>query len=230
MKYCVTSIVLTLISAYFGYLIPQKLIYAPVWLVWAFITGTIATGNWVIAHECGHNAFSDNKLLQDTVGYILHTCLLVPYFSWQRTHAIHHAHCNSVELGETHVPDLFDSIEAKSNFALREIIGEDSFAIFNSFVHLFIGWPAYIIIGATGGPAYGRPTNHFWPFAPFKNGKVELFPGKWKTMVLISDIGIFVFLYILNEWARATSYTHVALIYGLPYIVVNLWLVLYTWL
>jgi len=31
-------------------------------------------------------------------------------------------------------------------------------------------------------------------------------------------------------WAQATSYTHVALIYGLPYLFVNLWLVLYTWL
>ena len=82
MGYCVTSIILTLISASLGYLIPQEKIYAPVWIIWGFITGTICTGNWVVAHECGHNAFSDNKILQDSVGYILHTILLVPYFSW----------------------------------------------------------------------------------------------------------------------------------------------------
>lgn len=82
MKYAMYSVVLTLLSASFGYLIPQELKWAPVWLIWGFITGTICTGNWVVAHECGHNAFSDNKFLQDTVGYILHTCLLVPYYSW----------------------------------------------------------------------------------------------------------------------------------------------------
>lgn len=32
------------------------------------VTGTVATGCWVIGHECGHNAFSDNTFLQDTVG------------------------------------------------------------------------------------------------------------------------------------------------------------------
>lgn len=63
-------------------------------------------------------------------------------------------------------------------------------------MHLFFGWPAYIIGGVTGGPSYGR-TNHFWPYAPFSNGKVDLFPGQWKRKVLISDIGIFAFLYIL---------------------------------
>jgi len=72
-----------------------------------------------------------------------------------------------VELGETHVPDLMNTDEAKVHWALKDLFGEDSFAIFNCSMHLFIGWPAYIIGGATGGPAYGRPTNHFWPFAPF---------------------------------------------------------------
>merc|ERR1719310_2489431 len=59
-------------------------------LAYAFVTGTAATGCWVAAHECGHGAFSDNKTVQDTVGYILHSLLLVPYFSWQRSHAVHH--------------------------------------------------------------------------------------------------------------------------------------------
>ena len=40
---------------------------------YALVAGTCATGSWVVAHECGHGAFSDNKTLQDTVGYVLHT-------------------------------------------------------------------------------------------------------------------------------------------------------------
>ncbi len=61
-------------------------------------------GFWVIAHECGHGAFSKNKVLETTIGYLLHSLLLVPYFSWQRSHAVHHRFTNNVTNGETHVP------------------------------------------------------------------------------------------------------------------------------
>jgi len=63
MKYAVIPIVLTLLSGATVFYIPQEWMYAPVWLAYGFITGTIATGCWVIAHECGHQAFSDNKFL-----------------------------------------------------------------------------------------------------------------------------------------------------------------------
>lgn len=35
---------------------------------------------------------------------------------------------------------------------------------------------------------------------------------------------------VLAMWAKATSWRTVGLMYGLPYLVVNFWLVLYTWL
>ena len=38
------------------------------------------------------------------MGYLLHSALLVPYFSWQRSHAVHHSRTNHVDEGETHVP------------------------------------------------------------------------------------------------------------------------------
>jgi hypothetical protein len=84
--------------------IPMRRIAAPLWLAWAAVTGTVWTGMWVVAHECGHGAFSDNRALQDAVGYVLHSILLVPYFSWQRSHAVHHANTNHITKGETHVP------------------------------------------------------------------------------------------------------------------------------
>ena len=82
----------------------MRRIAAPLWLAWAAVTGTVWTGMWVVAHECGHGAFSDNRQLQDAVGYVLHSILLVPYFSWQRSHAVHHANTNHITKGETHVP------------------------------------------------------------------------------------------------------------------------------
>ena len=55
-----------------GFLIPLKLAFLPLWVAWAAVTGTVWTGMWVVAHECGHGAFSDNRRLQDAVGYVLH--------------------------------------------------------------------------------------------------------------------------------------------------------------
>lgn len=94
-----------------GLLIPLQAAFLPLWLCYAAVTGTVAMGLWVLAHECGHGAFSDNRLLQasssasevalmpfsflrsdgllahsllqDAVGYVVHSALLVPYFSWQ---------------------------------------------------------------------------------------------------------------------------------------------------
>lgn len=43
------------------------------WAVYTFIVGLISTGLWVIAHECGHQAFSESKLINNTVGWILHS-------------------------------------------------------------------------------------------------------------------------------------------------------------
>jgi hypothetical protein len=105
MMYAATSVALTLSCLAIGWnFIPLQIQFLPIWALYAAVTGTVATGCWVIAHECGHGAFSNNNLLQDAVGYVLHTALMVPYMSWQRSHAVHHAFTNHMTLGETHVP------------------------------------------------------------------------------------------------------------------------------
>ena len=54
-------------------------------LVWMLYKIIFLTYSWfigILAHECGHGSFSDNTYANDILGYILHTPLLVPYFSW----------------------------------------------------------------------------------------------------------------------------------------------------
>jgi hypothetical protein len=55
------------------------------WLAYWYAAGSVMTGLWVLAHECGHGGFSDSQLLNDAVGWTLHSLLLVPYFSWKYT-------------------------------------------------------------------------------------------------------------------------------------------------
>ena len=43
------------------------------WALYGFWAGLFATGIWVIGHECGHQAFSESKTINNTVGWILHS-------------------------------------------------------------------------------------------------------------------------------------------------------------
>ena len=220
---------------------PANILTLPFWLAYSVVTGTVAMGLWVLAHECGHGAFSKDKRLQDAVGYALHSLFLVPYYSWQRSHAVHHRYTNHMELGETHVPEdsngdasakMYDSLELRRGIMDR--FGDDDgikvWGAFQAVLHLIIGWPAYLLIGATGGPDRGM-TNHYYPhpLSDPKQPKKELFPGNWKEKVYQSDIGVAFVAASALSWATCNGIPEMMAIYGGPLIVVNAWLVLYTW-
>ena len=106
--YLLQSTSIQLLVVGIGLFIPFTLKMIPIWIIYSLISGTTAMGFWVLAHECGHGAFSKNKTLETITGYLLHSLLLVPYFSWQRSHAVHHRFTNNVTNGETHVPLVID--------------------------------------------------------------------------------------------------------------------------
>ena len=74
------------VEAYVPYILARFVL----WLLYGFMQMLFGCGIWILAHECGHMAFSQNKLLNDTIGLLLHSALLVPYFSWKITHKYHH--------------------------------------------------------------------------------------------------------------------------------------------
>jgi omega-6 fatty acid desaturase (delta-12 desaturase) len=197
-------------------------------MMFAWIQGTVAWGCWVIGHECGHGAFLDNAFFQDLTGFLLHSAFLTPYFSWQRSHAVHHSRVNHISEGESHVPavsGIEPTIFGRFHDFIYEVLGEEGFAFFQVIKNLVLGWPLYLLMGASGGPIRGV-SNHFLPFND------ELFPGnEWKLKVLVSDLGVGSTLYLLYLWARfAKSWIPVLVLYVLPLLVLNGWLVLYTWL
>ena len=217
---------------------PSNPLTWPIWAAYSAVTGTVAMGLWVLAHECGHGAFSKNKKLQDAVGYVIHSIMLVPYYSWQRSHAIHHQYTNHMELGETHVPEPVEGKgegSLKTREAFLNVLGRENgikaWGAWQLFLHLILGWPAYLLIGATGGLARGM-TNHFYPnpLTTPDQPKKELFPGNWKQKVYQSDIGVAAAVAAVIAWGACNGVSQVMALYGGPLIVVNAWLVAYTWL
>jgi fatty acid desaturase len=207
--------------------VPMTWAWAPLWLLHAVLVGTAATGLWVVAHECGHGAFSPDRRLQDAIGFVLHSALLVPYFSWQRSHAVHHRATNQLDLGETHVPKRAESAAGASALRLRRRVGPDAFAVMTILRTLLLGWPAYLLAGVSGSPRRGR-TNHFWPVAPFRS---ELFPKRLHSRVRLSALGVVTAIGALVAWGIAAgSIAPVLTLYVGPYLVTNAWLVGYTWL
>ena len=225
--YLFVSLAMTIGSGVLAYLfIPLTWSWLPAWIGYAIVAGTAGTGCWVIAHECGHRAFAKYNWLQDVIGYCLHSIMLVPYFSWQRSHSVHHARTNHLDSGETHVPHRDTTPSGAARLWWHETIGDEAFAIVLILINTVAGWPLYLFTGASGGPARGT-TNHFWPAWPFS---AALFPGGWARKVWLSDIGILVTIGLLGWWTYSSGFLQVLALYLGPYLVVNFWLVLYTWL
>jgi len=207
------------------------------WNTYAFWMGTILTGHWVLAHECGHGAFSPSQTFNDIWGFIMHQALLVPYFAWQFSHAKHHKRTNHLTDGESHVPTtgeeygLIDGKRTGSYSLMHEAMGDGAFAGFQVFSHCVLGWPLYLMgLASTGRVAHdgtflaeGEIIDHFRPSS-------KMFPAKISAKIAASTIGVVATIAYLLKLSTEVGFLTVFLWYTLPYMWCNFWLVTYTWL
>ncbi|KAJ9118174.1 hypothetical protein QFC22_004078 [Naganishia vaughanmartiniae] len=202
--------------------------------------GLFGTGLWIIAHECGHQAFSSSKNINNAVGWVLHSILLVPYHSWRISHARHHAATGHLTRDEVFVPKTrsqaglpapveeteiegVNLTEARQE-ELREAIGDAPiYVLGNLIVQQLFGWPAYLIRNASGQKTYPRFTNHFQPSS-------ILFRPDHKSQIIWSDLGLVIVLAVVSYWGAMRGFREVLVLYILPYLQVNHWLVAITFL
>jgi len=180
------------------------------------------TGVWVIAHECGHQSFSDYKTVNNTLGWFLHSALLVPYHSWRISHGIHHKSTSHMDRDQVYVPKTASQVTSSKEDIHNAIADSPLMSLFQIVVMLVLGWPFYLAINAWG-QSYGRRTNHFEPSAP-------MFKPSQKFEVLISDVGMIITLGVLSWFSFNYSFLSMVKYYGVPYLWVNFWLVLITYL
>ncbi|KAK4208341.1 fatty acid desaturase-domain-containing protein [Rhypophila decipiens] len=221
--------------------IPSPYIRFALWSLYGFLNGLFGTGLWVLAHECGHQSFSTSKVLNDTVGFILHSSLLVPYFSWKISHGKHHKGTAHMERDMVFVPRT--RAEHCERFGiptkkLHEIV-EDTplYAAYYIATRLLFGWPTYLLTNDTGHDCHeGQPegrgkgkkngvftgVNHFNPSSP-------LFSAKDAKLIFLSDLGILAtatVLYTLGS--QYVGWWNILKWYFVPYLWVNTWLVTIT--
>ncbi|CAM9943724.1 unnamed protein product [Laminaria digitata] len=140
------------------------------WPIYWFVQGTQMTGVWVLAHECGHQSFSESKTINNLVGLVCHSALLVPYHSWRITHARHHNNTGSCSNDEVFCPTPRTSCgkSATSEEDIGELVHEAPLVqMFWIVFMLVLGWmPGYLCFNATGPSKYkGFAKSHFNPWA-----------------------------------------------------------------
>ncbi|KAJ5653853.1 hypothetical protein N7490_000856 [Penicillium lividum] len=207
------------------------------WMCYGFFQGCVGVGFWILAHECGHGAFSLYPWVNDMIGFTLHSALLVPYFSWKTTHARHHRYTSHMGKDTAFVP--FTEVEYQDSFPFpflyRTIIQstEDApvVALAELLIHQLFGWPMYLLFNVSAGvdslpsqnAGSSRDKSHFNPFG-------ALFTPSQRLYVLLSDLGLVVSGCILVGLCTKFGVQQVFLLYFVPYLWVNHWIVSITYL
>lgn len=204
------------IATTYFHILPFPFTYI-VWPIYWVLQGCILTGVWVIAHECGHHAFSDYQWVDDTVGLIFHSALLVPYFSWKYSHRRHHSNTGSLERDEVFVPKPRSRIPWYSKY-----LNNPPGRALSLAVTLLLGWPLYLAFNVSGRP-YDHFACHYDPYGP-------IYSDRERLQIYISDAGIFAAAYVLYRIAMAKGLAWLICIYGVPLLIVNGFLVTITYL
>ncbi|XP_028784689.1 omega-3 fatty acid desaturase, endoplasmic reticulum [Neltuma alba] len=182
------------------------------WFFWPLywpLQGTMFWALFVLGHDCGHGSFSNNRKLNNFVGHILHSAILVPYHGWRISHKTHHQNHGHVENDESWVPmteKLYKSQSRKTRI-LRFTV---PFPILAFPIYLWRRSP-------------GKEGSHFNPnsklFSPRDRKDVTTSTLCWLAMASL-------ILYLIFTMGP----TQVLKLYGVPYAIFVMWLDAVTYL
>ncbi|CAM6053979.1 unnamed protein product [Sphagnum tenellum] len=187
--------------------------YLNTWFVWPLYwlaQGTMFWALFVLGHDCGHGSFSNNKRLNNLIGHLTHSTILVPYNGWRISHRTHHQNHGHVDNDESWHP-IPESIYRGLDF--RAKTGRLSFpwSMFTFPIYLWTRSP-------------GKTGTHFDPksdlFMPNEGNDVRTSTACWTAMLatlvaLTFAIGpmwmlkLYVVPYLVNVvWLDAVTYLH----------------------
>ncbi|KPQ37685.1 MAG: omega-3 fatty acid desaturase (delta-15 desaturase) [Phormidesmis priestleyi Ana] len=169
--------------------------------------GTMFWALFVIGHDCGHGSFSKHKWLNNLIGHITHTPILVPYHGWRISHRTHHANTGNIDTDESWYP-----------ISKQTYDGMDSSAKLLRFGFFLLAYPFYLFFRSPG-----RQGSHFLPSSP-------LFRPSEKWDVITSTTCIALFIGLLVGIGFVFGPLFLINYYIMPYLVFIVWLDLVTYL
>ncbi|KAI5921528.1 Delta(12) fatty acid desaturase [Camillea tinctor] len=217
--------------------VPNPIYRTLLWTVYGFFQGLVGVGIWILAHECGHGAFSVHRGLNDTIGWALHSLVGVPYFSWKFSHARHHRFTGNMEKDMAFVPAESPSFFTKSlgnvlsGFVDFDVL-EDAPAVnlLRLLGQQLAGWQVYILFNSTSGKDSMQDKGAKW----WRRSHLDPFSGVFRPQeafyVFLSDVGLALLAAALYFGSKALDWQTVFLLYGVPYLWINHWLVAITFL
>ena len=209
-------------------LMPSAQLRAVCYAAYTVLAGMIMTGIWILAHECGHGAFSKSRRLNDAVGLCLHSSLLVPYYSWKITHSHHHKATGDLQRDTVFVPHSRE-YWVKHNLGLDAdpmtvaSVSEDApiVTLWECVLHQLFGWPLYMLDNLSGQKGeHGFPYySHYW----FGEGS-RIYKASELRSVLVSVVGVGVMTGLLGVGVRVLGWWAMMVFYGVPYLWLNHWI------
>ena len=183
------------------------------WYLWPLYwvaQGTMFWALFLIAHDTGHGSFSRRRWINDLVGYLCHTPLLVPYDAWRISHRKHHQNTGHVRDDESHVP------------MVQKQYGRlpPAFRWYRRFLsYTAVSFPFYLLLNNFGR----RPQSHFNPYAP-------MFHASERKLVWRSTAAVVCFVALLSFLGHTFGWRGLLLFYAGPYVVFSQWFIIVTFL
>ena len=200
------------------------------WSTYGFCQGLIFTGLWELAHESGHGALSKQKWVNNAIGLLIHSTLLVPYYSWQYTHRTHHKGTNHLDRDIAFMPEIQDPPQENDNgplsfFAKAHDMVMDCplTSLITLFFHQLIAFPIYLTLNNF---ALARMRKFAWWKRShfYLGGDGPNFRPEQAKSILISDLCVGGMMCVLWTLTRIYGRWNVMLFYGLPYLWSNHWI------
>jgi len=179
--------------------------------IYCLTQGTFFWAIFVLGHDCGHGSFSQNSLVNEIFGHLLHTFILVPYHPWRLSHRKHHKNTGHIDNDEIFYPFRVD----KANKEQTKI----PFYIEGIFM-LGFGWMAYLVVGFNGDL-----NSHF----AVKNNVIYKKDHE-RAQAFRSLVCWWLWLTVTLFWSYQVGLINSVLLYWIPIFVFASWLVLVTFL
>ncbi|MBV5261650.1 fatty acid desaturase [Synechococcus moorigangaii CMS01] len=173
-----------------------------------FAQGTMFWALFVVGHDCGHGSFSRSKFLNDLIGHLSHTPILVPFHGWRISHRTHHSNTGNIDTDESWYP-IPESKYDQMGFAEKLV----------RFYAPLIAYPIYLFKRSPGR----GPGSHFSPKSP-------LFKSAERNDIILSTAAIIAMVGFLGWFTVQFGLLAFVKFYFVPYVIFVIWLDLVTYL